>query len=175
MQKTQKHISVDFWRFLACFCPQVVGGFVLPSFEHQKYDFFLFATPGRKILLIRVATEKNNKDLYMPPSRPTCYIRPKCLSSRYKEVSGCSTLSPSAPASLVLADKHRTAAEAWAPVCPVLCCKLSANLPCLWIPLQPVHRPRYHPPPPRPDPFCPHQMNPLPVGPNENTTPIQPP
>ena len=61
MQKTQKHISVDFWRFLACFCPQVVGGFVLPSFEHQKYVFFLFATPGRKFLLIRVATEKNQQ------------------------------------------------------------------------------------------------------------------
>ena len=81
--KTQKHISVDFWRFLACFCPQVVGGFVLPSFEHQEYNFFLFATPGRKILLIREATEKNNKDLYMPPSRHTCYIRPKCPSSRH--------------------------------------------------------------------------------------------
>ena len=81
MQKTQKHISVDFWRFLACFCPQVVGGFVLPSFEHQKSEFFLFATPGRKFLLIRVAPEKNNKDLYMPQSRHTCYIRPKCPSS----------------------------------------------------------------------------------------------
>ena len=82
-KQTQKHISVVFWRFLACFCPQVVGGFVLPSFEHQKYVFFLFATPGRKILLIRVATETNDKDLYMPPSRHTCYIRPKCPSSRH--------------------------------------------------------------------------------------------
>ena len=48
-----------------------------------KNMFFLFATPGRTNLLIRVPTEKNNKDLYMPPSRHTCYIRPKCPSSKH--------------------------------------------------------------------------------------------